>query len=63
MRKWTADIDPASIPDDVLKSEWGRRNARKRNSYSGGVYWKSHNPDTPRCRCKACMSRRRKSAE
>jgi len=55
---WSEDIDPATIPDGVLKSERARRNAAKRTSYSGGVYWKRHNPDTSRCRCERCMARR-----
>jgi len=58
VRSWTANIDPATIPDDVLKSERARRNAVKRTSYSGGIYWKRHNPDTLRCRCAQCMARR-----
>ena len=62
MRSWTANIDPATIPDDVLKSERARRNAVKRTSYSGGIYWKRHNPDTLRCRCAQCMARRQESA-
>ncbi len=58
MKRWTKDIDPATIPDEVLKAERARRNARKRASYSGGKYWKQHNPDTPRCRCRDCMRQR-----
>ena len=58
MRAWTADIDPATIPDQILKSERARRNALKRGSYTGGVLWKRHNPQTPRCRCKRCMEKR-----
>jgi hypothetical protein len=30
----------------------------KRKSYSGGIYWKQHNPDTTRCRCRDCMRAR-----
>jgi len=59
MTSWTESFDMASIPDDVLKSEWARRNARKRASYTGGQLWKKHNPDTPRCRCAACSARRK----
>ena len=58
MRSWTAEIDPTTIPDDVLKSERARRNALKRESYTGGIFWKRHNPGTARCRCKSCMERR-----
>ena len=50
VKRWTKDIDPSTIPDSVLKGERARRNALKRASYSGGVYWKRHNPDTPRCK-------------
>ena len=35
MKRWTAAIDPSTISDQVLKSEWGGRNARKRVSYNG----------------------------
>jgi hypothetical protein len=58
MKRWTDDIDPATIPEHVLKSERARRNALKRTNYTGGIYWKHHNPDTPRCRCRACMKKR-----
>lgn len=60
LKRWTNDIDPATIPDAVLKTERARRNALKRESYSGGMYWKQHNPDTPRCRCLKCMELRGK---
>ncbi len=33
---WSPNIDPATIPDDILKSERARRNAARRNSPSGG---------------------------
>jgi hypothetical protein len=55
MRSWAPDIDPATIPDSVLKTERARRNAAKRGSYSGGAFWKAHNPQTSRCRCQECM--------
>src|SRR5262249_43973445 len=61
MRRWTKDIDPSTIPDAVLKSERARRNAMKRKSYTGGVFWKKHNPNTSRCRCSDCMHRRQAS--
>ena len=60
LKPWTDDIDPATIPDDVLLRERARRNAGKRKSYTGGVYWKAHNPDAAGCRCKRCMTRRAK---
>jgi hypothetical protein len=58
MQPWTDDIDPATIPDEILKTERARRNALKRQSYTGGVYWKQHNRETPRCRCVDCMEAR-----
>ena len=63
MKQWHDDIDPASIPDEVIASENGRRNARKRETYTGGIYWKRHNPDTSRCRCHRCMDKRKKDAD
>jgi len=33
MRSRSVDIDPATIADDVLRSERARRNALKRGSY------------------------------
>jgi hypothetical protein len=47
----------------VLKSERGRRNVRRRKSYTGGVFWKKHNPNTTRCRCKDCMHAREAKAK
>lgn len=61
LESWHDGIDPRTIPDEILKSERGRRNVLKRHSYTGGVYWKQHNPATSRCRCKACMRRRAKT--
>jgi len=58
LKQWTDDIDPHSIPDHVVASENGRRNALKRTNYTGGVYWKKHKPDYPRCRCVRCMKKR-----
>ena len=46
MRKWTADIDPATIPDEVLKSERARRNSLRRQTYGGG-----RPPARDRCPC------------
>jgi hypothetical protein len=63
VKAWSHSIAPATIPDGVLKSERARRNASKRTSHSGGVYWKRHNPDTTRCRCERCMSRRQGAQE
>lgn len=60
--KWTDRIDPATIPDDVIASENARRNARKRQSYTGGLEWAKHNAAVKNCRCKRCNARRARSA-
>jgi len=62
MRGWSESFDMSTVPDDVLRSEWARRNARKRASYTGGIVWKNHNPRVPGCRCVQCMVRREKEA-
>ena len=36
MRPWTDNIDPATIPDEVLLSERARRNAARRSTFTGG---------------------------
>lgn len=36
MRQWSDSIDPATIPDAVLTSEWARRNAAKRRTFGAG---------------------------
>jgi hypothetical protein len=54
--------DPATIPDHVLASERGRRNAIKRKSYSGGLVWANHNPHLNNCRCIHCNARRARSS-
>jgi hypothetical protein len=58
MKKWSASIDPSTIPDDVIKSENARRNAKKRASYTGGIVWRSHNPKAKGCRCESCIRSR-----
>jgi hypothetical protein len=58
---WSAEWDLSSVPDDVLQSEMSRRNARKRKSYTGGVLWAKHNPDTKRCRCARCTKKRERA--
>jgi hypothetical protein len=62
LRPWTDDIDPSTIPDEVIMSERGRRNASKRTSYTGGKYWVKHNPNVPGCRCRKCYAKREKKA-
>jgi hypothetical protein len=69
-KAWTKNIDPATIPVDVLVSQLervpyeailslrGRKNVAKRTTYTGGIYWAKHNPDTKRCRCLKCMKKR-----
>lgn len=56
--QWQPEIDPATIPDEVLLRERARRNAHKRKTYSGGVVWRKHNPNTNRCRCVECSKKR-----
>jgi hypothetical protein len=60
LRPWTDKIDPATIPDAVIASENARRNARKRQSYTGGAVWAKHNGKVTNCRCKRCNARRAK---
>ena len=36
LRPWRPTIDPATIPDAVLRSEWGRRTQAKRKSFGAG---------------------------
>lgn len=59
--EWTREL-LASIPDDVLLSEAQRRRAHKRRTYTGGVYWRKHNPAVANCRCLKCMKRRQKDS-
>jgi hypothetical protein len=58
MKTWTDDIDPATIPDEIIIRERAKRNNAKRQTLSGGEIWKHHNPDTARCRCVACNRKR-----
>jgi hypothetical protein len=58
LRQWSPDIDPATIPDDVIVSENARRNARKRKSYTGGLVWARHNGNRAGCRCQRCIDKR-----
>jgi hypothetical protein len=58
LKPWTDDIDPATIPDDVLRSERARRNNALRRTPRGGVVWAEHNPETKRCRCVKCNRKR-----
>ena len=53
---WKPQLEP--VPMKVLLMEVNSRRGKLRASYTGGVYWKTHNPDTPRCRCKKCMDKR-----
>lgn len=59
--KWTDNVDPATIPDAVIASEHGKRNARKRQSYTGGAVWAKHNSKAKNCRCNRCNARRAKA--
>ena len=62
LKRWTDQIDPATIPDSVITSENAKRNARKRKSYTGGVVWAKHNPDVNNCRCQRCNTNRTKES-
>ncbi len=57
-RMWSETFDMSTVPDAVLRSEWARRNAHKRKSYTGGILWKKHNVNARACRCEQCMARR-----
>jgi hypothetical protein len=57
---WTPAFDMTTVPERILRSEVGRRNAHRRHSYTGGVMWKEHNPETNRCRCAGCIEERNK---
>lgn len=37
MKPWTSSIDPSTIPDDVLRSEWARRSSAKRKTFGAGT--------------------------
>ena len=63
LKPWADDIDPASIPYEVLASELARRNARKRQSYTGGVVWAKHNKTHPGCRCQRCIDKRARTSK
>ncbi len=73
-KAWSEEIDPATIPVEVLISQLervpyeaiasvrGKRNiARRKSQKRGGVYWAKHNPETSRCRCKRCMAKRERA--
>lgn len=44
--KWRESWDLASIPDDLLKAEWARRNSLRRKVKRGGK--------APSCGCGEC---------
>jgi len=52
--KYRRTWDLASIPDDLLRSEWGRRNAAKRAINRGGR--------APSCTCGECRTCRKREA-
>jgi len=57
MKAWTPNIDPATIPDDVIVRERARRNSALRTTRTGG-----RNGGRPVCtcgKCPACAKRRR----
>jgi hypothetical protein len=50
MKTWLPTIDPATIPDDVLRSERAKRNSAMRQTRSGG----RNGGRPPSCDCGAC---------
>jgi len=62
LRPWSDNIDPATIPDEVLATERGKRNAAKRKTRSGGLVWGKHNPKVTNCRCQRCIDKRARRA-
>lgn len=48
MRPWSNSIDPATIPEDILRSEWARRNSGKRKTFGAGP---GRPRIAPRCAC------------
>jgi hypothetical protein len=62
-RSWSETFDMGTVPDPVLRSEWARRNGRKRKTYTGGVVWGKHNKKHAGCRCAACIDKRKKETE
>ncbi len=58
LKRWTSDIDPATIPDQVLMSERGRRNALKVKHRPGSVVWAKHSTKIAGCRCQRCIDKR-----
>lgn len=60
MKAWTSNIDPATIPDDVILSERARRNNARIVNRAGG-----RNGGRPQCACgacKACKARAKQAA-
>jgi hypothetical protein len=51
MKRWSDSIDPSTIPDGVLTSEWARRQAAKRKTFGAGT----GRPKIMR-RCPICQS-------
>jgi hypothetical protein len=58
---WTYELLD-TIPKDLLLSYLQAQRARKRKTYTGGVFWKKHNPAVANCRCAKCMNRRAKTS-
>jgi hypothetical protein len=54
-KRWSANWDLSTIPEELVLSEAGRRNNAKRTTRAGGVIWGMHRPDYPRYRCAKCM--------
>lgn len=63
MRTWSENWDLTSIPDELFRSEHGRRCNALRKNPSGGVVWAKHRPGYSRCRCAVCIKKRAIKAE
>ncbi len=53
-------VPPAAVPDQVLLSERGRRNAARRKTFGARpkgqmMIWRQHNPNVRHCRCGSCL--------
>jgi hypothetical protein len=66
MKNWTKDFDMSTIPEEVFRSEAGRRSSAMRKNPSGaGPVWTKHSPTAGlRCRCVQCnLKRQKRNAE
>lgn len=57
---WNEYWDLSTIPEDLFRSEHGKRSNARRRTHSGGVVWSEHRPRYSRCRCEKCNIKRAK---